>query len=326
MNAIAATSRAFGPEEEWALLGARRLLAESFHAPLHWSLFDRAAIPSSLRWARGRAGATAPNSFFHQTLAPFSLVLVTGAGEWSGPSLELLYALLAKSRVPLLAMGLSVPAENRALTRTEALGLKRYTSLVVARDLDTKNYFKQYGLEPPVLPCPSLFAATQTSPEPQKKRVAFCLSPSRGEERFRSMCRQMETLREEFDVSILCPTVETFMRTAPMFGDRARYSYHADDYLSWFGEADVVVTDSIVAATAANSCARPALSLHPPSDLTERERLPFVFPVTEETLSAQIAETLSKPHAKSIEAWRHGVHADWLRALPHTDSWAREAA
>lgn len=328
MNCLAAASRAYGPQEEWALWGARHLLEELLPSPHHWMLYDRAALPAGRSWAQGRGATAPPNSFFQQSLAPFSLVLLTGAGEWNGPSLELLFGLLAKSRVPLMALGLSLPAGGRALSRTEVLSFKRYSSLVVARDPVTRNYFKQYGIEPPLLPCPSLFAGLKHVPEPREKRITFFLSGNLGEAWTRETCRRLEALRDEYDVTILCPTAESFMRFSLMFGKKAHYSYDATDYLGWMAGADVVVADHVVACTAANSVGRPAVLLEPRSeDPSARGQLPFVLPATQESLGNALAELVAKPLlAKTIETWRDKIRSEWLRVFPQTDSWVREAA
>ncbi|MCB0419072.1 MAG: polysaccharide pyruvyl transferase family protein, partial [Bdellovibrionales bacterium] len=236
MNILAASSRQWHPEDEWILHGIQNLLQDVLAPPVNWVLFDK--NPDLLR-ADGmlRRRTLHSNSYHHQSLIPFSMAIIAGSATWHNRGFETFYHLVARSKIPLFALGLGLPEDARALNKDELHCFKRRSTVITARDIAAKNYFRQYGLDAAMLPCPSLFAAkaqpTATNAQP---RIGFVIDDHQAKVSpdhqtfLRELCRFIEHSSDSFDLQVFCPTVDEFMRFSSMFGERTHYSFEAREY------------------------------------------------------------------------------------------------
>lgn len=326
MNIIAASSRQWHPEDEWIFQGIQNLLHDVLAPPVNWVLFDK--NPDLLRNdGHFRRRTLHSNSYHHQSLIPFSMAIIAGSTTWHNHSLESFYRLVARSKIPLFALGLGLPEEARALNKDELHCFKRRSTVITARDIAAKNYFRQYGLESAMLPCPSLFAARggaiANSPNTQP-RIGFIIDDhqtrvSAGHQTFlRELCRFIEQSSDSFDLQVLCPTVDEFMRFSSMFGERTHYSFEARDYPKLLATTDLIVTNNLTCAHLANSVGRIALYVAetPPNEL-EFAQLPFIRYATLESLTTQFDAIVGKTHtASGIESWKQKIKNQWRQVLP----------
>ncbi|MEZ4751389.1 MAG: polysaccharide pyruvyl transferase family protein [Bdellovibrionota bacterium] len=324
MNILAASSRQWHPEDEWILQGIQNLLQDVLAPPVNWVLFDK--NPDLLR-SDGlmRRRTLHSNSYHHQSLIPFSMAIIGGSATWHNRGLETFYHLVARSKIPLFALGLGLPEEARALNKDELHCFKRRSTVITARDIAAKNYFRQYGLEAAMLPCPSLFAAkAQPVATNSQPRIGFVIDDHQAkvspnhQSFLRELCKFIEHSSDSYDLQVFCPTVDEFMRFSSMFGERTHYSFEAREYPKLLASADLIVTNNLTCAHLANSVGRIALfvSETAPNEL-EFAQLPFIRYATLESLSQQFEAIVGKTHtAAGIESWKHKIREQWRQVLP----------
>ncbi len=332
MNILVATSRAVHPAEEWALLGIRNLMEEAIASPIRWVTLDRELQRAQLKGDLGHQ----TNTFRHQTLLPFQLAIVAGGTQWQSPHLNTFYSLISQSKLPLLTLGLGMPAEVKTLNNTLVKCFKRRSTGVTVRDIETKNYFRQHGIESTMLPCPSLFASSHPPASvsvAMKPKVGFLINsehyPSRPQqaEFVREVTRFISSNSENYQIEIFCPTVQDFMRFAPQFGSRVFFSYEAQDYLQAISKVDMVVTNDLTGAHLANSVGKLALYLsEAPINELEFVPRPFIVPSQLTDLEAKFQKVAGKKLiSEGIASWKRKMKVQWFLSLPKESAPLREA-
>lgn len=328
MNILIASSRQWHPEDEWIRAGIQNLISEVIEKEINWVIFDK--NPDLLRKdGFRRRRVLHSNSFHHQSVIPFSMAIIAGSNTWHNPSLSIFFRLVAKSKIPLFALGLGLPEDSRALSKDEMHCFKRRSTVITSRDIATKNYFHQYGLDSIMLPCPSLFSAEADHATPnlgteRKPKIGFVVDDTQmksalAHESFvRELCQFIEQCSDSYDLKVICPTVNEFMRFSPMFGERTLYSFEARDYTRFISNIDILVTNNLATAHLANAVGKISLfvSESAPNEM-EFAQLPFIKPATLDSLTQKFQEIIGKTQLyEGIRIWKKKIREQWLHALP----------
>ncbi len=327
MNVLVASSRQYTPEHEWIFLGIRNLMEGLTPKKLNWALYDK--NPDLLRTDGQKTHRTKleSNSFRHETLLPFSAVVLAGTSQWHGREMELLFGCLTKSEVPLLALGMEMPEQPVHFSPAELVCFSRPHNVITAKDRATLQWLQRYDLNAQLLPCPTLFASKHgglARPQLQSGnlKIAAILQHSQrpgarlNETTLRKLCQSVTRLSQDATVDVIAPTMDDFMRFSALFPEQIKYSYEASDYLELMENSDVVVTSSPGFAILANSLLKPAVLVV--DSLGEAKAAPTPFISLTETCNIRenIESALkNKNFVNECLFWKEEIRRQWVQLL-----------
>lgn len=332
MNILIASARQWSPDEEWRLLGVKNLLQEALGTAIQWMLYDN--NPDLLeRETKVHRRHLLSNSFHHQSLLPFSAVVIAGGPVWSGPPLEMLFGILSKFEIPLYALGISGPLSHTTLSDLDLLVYSRHSTKVVVQEWKTMEWLRRFDLESMCLPCPSLFAVKESENRRASPGSTIGLiwqgvpSPE-----LRQFCQSVEWLSKHHEISVLCPTSNEFMHLAPMFGNKIKYSYDANDYFEMLSSINIVVTNSKAFAIMANTLEKPAIFLTDGGspiidDANQKglEQYPYIHPTPLQNVGVKIEQVTSEPR-EELGNWKARVKEGWISILRDEPIFLQKAA
>jgi len=268
MNILTVSSRQWSAAQEWTLLGTQRLLEQKTKKPINWVVYDKNPDLMQDR-GLGRTHKTQlqSNSFRHQSLLPFSAVVIAGTADWTGGALETLYGLIEKHDIPLLLLGIETKRPLPVLSKLEHQCMSRRSTFIVPSDEATKDLLSPYHLLPNSLSSPALFAANNACASLKcPPKVGFLIEQSEAtafsEHTTRHLTKWVAQYVEENNSPVICPNIDDFMYFSTLFQNNVRYSYNAADYLGWISSLDFLVTTNHTGAIVANSLGIPAIVLN----------------------------------------------------------------
>jgi hypothetical protein len=321
MNVLIVSSRQLNPEAEWNVVGIRNLLEQSITGRINWVLYDTNPDLRYEKSPKTHRLKLNSNSFHHNTLHPFSAVILASGNRWTGHALEVLYGLLSKQSLPLMGFGLDVANLDLRLSSIEQICFQRFQNSISVTDAESRVWFEKNGISPFLSPSPTLFAAPRgvdkfsfSSPT----KILFAMEDTQKAEpiceegELRALLSWLTNQQLRFEVAAL--TVDDFMRFSSLFPDKVRYSFESTDYFPWFNDADIVVTFSTETALLANSFLRPAILLGKPSG--QLELTPFIFPTEIDQLNKAIEHLKTMPTlARDIYNWKQDIKMGWKQWL-----------
>ena len=277
MNILLVSSRQWRPEDEWARIGLKGLLLQAFGSPINFCLYD--TNPDLLAFdghQRTHRYALQSNSFRHQSLIPFSAIVVAGAQSWCGGSLEMLYGLICKTDIPFFLLGVSLPVGPTKLSELDRQCFSRPNSTLVARDKRTHTFLSQYGLAASLLPSPICFVENPGPRDiaPNRARIGIVLESNpqlggKGEVTTLSLCKAISSLPNTYSWEIICPRMDDFMRFSTMFRNVCFHSYDPTDYIKKISSLEVIATTNPTVADLANSLEAASLFIQKDNALSE---------------------------------------------------------
>jgi hypothetical protein len=333
MNILISSSRMLSPIDEWCLMGTKRLIEYAHGSNHQWIIFDKSlSLPPSLTRERKQGH----NTFHHQVLGPIQVAALTGADGWSGPEMEGFYRALARTELPLWAMGLELPKTAMPFSDAELSCFSRPAALISVTNEISKEWLRRFDLEAALMCPPIVFAYDSPGNRRQLSRgarpkIAWVLQDRRHpdlvpEKLIRQSVRQVQRLSEDFEIEKLCLTTDDFMRFGVLFKGQVKYSYEAREYLDVFLNSDLIVTSNTHVALAANSCEKPAILL----TLEKMEpdpHKPFIFPCSPLSIAEGIGEALAVPNINShIASWKDEKREEWQKLMaPHATTQTKAA-
>lgn len=331
MNILVAASRQLTPDHEWIFHGIRNLFEDAYSSKFNWALYDKNPDLLNLKGPRTHRLTLQSNSFHHQSLLPFSAVVLAGTSQWQGQEMEVLYGPLSKTDIPLFAVSLSLKKNPERLSAIEQNCFHRPGNLVTAKTQRTADWFRSQDIQNTLLPCASLFAAGNPKTELvarslSRSKIGFLIQAGTGsddeipESMVRRLCQSAARLARTHEIAIICPAMNDFMRFSTMFPEQVFYSYESRDYLNFIQTCDVVVTTTRELATIANSVFVPAVLLHEREEhLSEVASMPYVFeiPLLDfDELRGKIETVLNRRRLPAeIKEWKDSIRIKWTELL-----------
>lgn len=325
MNLLVASARQFTPEHEWMLMGIRYLVEERFSYRFNWVLYDRNPDLMQTQGPKTQRPRLKSNSFRHETLLPFSGVVLAGPSQWNGQQMEVLYGALAKSKLPVLGMGLSGGKNQSELSALEIGCLSRAGNVLTVQDRGTQDWLQQQKLMSHLLACPSLFCSRVQEIthhfETSRPKIGVVIHDSQrpesplNESEVRRLCQGIGQLSKKYEVQVICPTVDDFMRFSTMFRNQTKYSFDPLDYLGILEECTAIVTAHPIVASSANSLLKP-VALIGETGANESANLPFRVPTSLEHLTETVASLINNRELpRVIDEWKADEESRWLKVI-----------
>jgi len=324
MNLLVATTRQYHPEHEWLFQGVRFLFESQGTGTLNWAVYDSNPDLRNEEAPQTHRLRLRSNSFHHQSLLPFSAVIVLGPDHWRGYATEILYGVLAKRALPLYLIDVQLPPRPAKLSGDEQRCLSRPGTKITGIDDKCVDFFGRYGLKVSTPVSPILFANCESKTEEFKPRteLAFVLetTTSSGMPVAEPLLRTLLALAAQRpEAPVLCPTLNDFMRFSTMFPGRCLYSCEARDYRRFLTGVRTVVTTSRLTALWANGEGYRSVWVseesHPESNY------PFIKKVRPEEITNTVERLASESFSIfKLNEWKTDAHRDWKRLLSTPDS------
>ncbi|MEX2451604.1 MAG: polysaccharide pyruvyl transferase family protein [Rhodospirillales bacterium] len=346
---IFSTTRNYNPGDEFILFGIQNLLRDAI-GPFNTVLYNRNPAVQNFRMTFDKdATVGTQTANWYQTLSEhFStrenawapdlgldfadFAVFAGTPEWVGRMVEPLTAALQSFDGPVLYLGLGSVAvmENcgfQDLLATDQTVLRK-ARIVTVRDSSAAAFLAP--VDPRLLPCPSLFAATGTA-RTGKRRLAVSLqgtaptNTQRIDPAIRDyMLGLLNLLKKTFACTVIAHYVDELPEFSACLPDDIDVIYHADaaEYPAIYDAFDLVVTTRVHGAGLAAALGIPSFAIAHShrSQTAEGFLAELVRPETDsiEDTAARIEKFDSPARSKELivhQAAARKSHLDLLRPV-----------
>lgn len=251
MNILASATRQWNPGDEFILFGVQNLLGREHN----WIIYDR--NPDLLRGGREYSNSWKPNV----GLSNIDEIVIAGSPQWMGRALRPLFTACRDRRVWFVGIG--HVCNSVVLSKLDIRTLNS-AKCITTRDTITPIALSKHDIQSKTMPCPALFAFSETKEVKEIKKIGFVLQSDKVASQkiptplMKRSIQAVKQLRKQWNVDLIYHYIDEFA----VFEKEGRYSYDAIDYKDIYMDYDFIITTRLHGLVLASCLGIPGIILN----------------------------------------------------------------